>query len=128
MNTTTTGLLASLALLAWCPPVFAQPVSAWRPASSANYTASGARTINRIVIHEAEGSATATWSWFQNPAAQASAHYVVDTDASVIQMLRDQDIGWHAGNWSYNQTSIGIEQAGFTYRDGVSDAQLRGLA
>lgn len=121
-------VVACIALLAAAHDASAQPATAWHPASPSNFTASGPRTVTKIVIHKAEGSAVGTWSWFQNPAAQSSAHYVVDPNGSVVQMLRDQDIGWHAGNWSVNQTSIGIEQAGFTYRDDVSDAQLRGLA
>ena len=29
-------------------------------------------------------------------------------------MVPERDIAWHAGNWPYNETSIGIEHAGFT--------------
>jgi hypothetical protein len=42
-----------------------------------------------------------------------SAHYIVDSDGTVYQMLHDQDIGYHAGNYWYNQHSIGIEHAGY---------------
>ena len=31
----------------------------------------------------------------------------------VDQLVREKDIAWHAGNWLYNQTSIGIEHEGF---------------
>ena len=51
------GLLAAAALLAWIQPAWAQPAIAWHPASPANYTAQGGRSITRIVIHKAEGSA-----------------------------------------------------------------------
>jgi hypothetical protein len=125
---TKTLAAAFLGVLACSSRASAQPAITWQPASPANYTAQGGRSITRIVIHKAEGSAYSTWNWFQNPAAQASAHYVVDTGGSVTQMVADGDIAWHAGNWAYNQSAIGIEQAGYTYRNDVSDAQLRGLA
>src|SRR5581483_10975267 len=129
MNRRTKSLLAAGSLLLTVTTTAnAQPSITWHGASPSNYTAQGGRSITRIVIHKAEGSAYATWSWFQNPAAGASAHYVVDTDGSAVQMVSDGDIAWHCGNWAYNTSSIGIEQGGYTYRDDVSDSQLRGLA
>jgi hypothetical protein len=38
-----------------------------------------------------------------------SSHYVVCRDGTVIQMVRDRDIAHHAGNFPYNERSIGIE-------------------
>ena len=38
-----------------------------------------------------------------------SAHYLVKRDGTVLQLVRDDDIAYHAGNWDYNQESIGIE-------------------
>jgi len=49
------------------------------------------------VIHKAEGSAPGTWNWFQNPSSRVSAHYVVDNDGAVAQMVQDGDTAWHAG-------------------------------
>src|SRR5919112_1668969 len=71
------------------------PRAAWRPAASCNYTNSN------------------TISWFQNCAAQASAHYVVSRRGGVAQCVRDEDIAWHAGWWDTNTHSIGIEHAGY---------------
>jgi N-acetyl-anhydromuramyl-L-alanine amidase AmpD len=90
---------------------------AWVPASSSNYTVSSresAYPINYVVIHTTQGSYAGTISWFQNPAASVSAHYVIrSSDGAITQMVREKDIAWHAGNWTYNTQSVGIEHEGF---------------
>lgn len=83
--------------------------------ASDNYTnASRPPTINKIVIHMTQGSWSSAINWFQNPSANVSAHYTVrSSDGFIGQSVREADIGWHAGNWSYNETSIGIEHEGY---------------
>ncbi|MCX5676783.1 MAG: DUF4347 domain-containing protein [Planctomycetota bacterium] len=78
---------------------------------SGNYTAASrsASDIRWIVIHTTESTADSAIQWFQNPASLVSANYLVKRDGSIVQLIRDHDIAWHAGNWSYNQESIGIE-------------------
>ena len=50
-----------------------------------------------MVVHVTQGSYAGTISWFQNPAAQVSAHYVVrSSDGEVTQMVREGDTAWHA--------------------------------
>ncbi|MGR6913811.1 golvesin C-terminal-like domain-containing protein [[Actinomadura] parvosata] len=97
------------------------PPAAWVPASSSNYRVSNRETsynIDRVVIHVTQGSYAGTISWFQNPSAQVSAHYVVkSSNGAITQMVRDKDVAWHAGNSTYNNRSIGIEHEGY-----VSDA------
>jgi len=81
-----------------------------------------------IVIHWIAGSAAAGIRWFQNPNnTESSAHYVIDVDGKVTQMVLEEEIAWHAGlseykdyptyekEWkakSLNPCSIGIELAG----------------
>jgi N-acetyl-anhydromuramyl-L-alanine amidase AmpD len=90
---------------------------AWVPASSSNYTVSSRESsyqINYVVIHTTQGSYSGTINWFQNPSASVSAHYVLrSSDGAITQMVREKDIAWHAGNWTYNTQSIGIEHEGF---------------
>jgi N-acetyl-anhydromuramyl-L-alanine amidase AmpD len=31
----------------------------------------------------------------------------------VARSVQEKDIAWHAGNWKYNKTSIGIEHGGY---------------
>jgi N-acetylmuramoyl-L-alanine amidase-like protein len=92
------------------------PRAMWRPAASCNYTNSNRETsydIDKIVIHVAQGSYSGTIGWFENCAAQASAHYVVSWEGGIAQCVRDEDIAWHAGWWGTNTRSIGIEHAGY---------------
>jgi N-acetylmuramoyl-L-alanine amidase len=87
----------------------------WKPAHRKNYTNRnrGAKKVDLIVIHIAEGSYSGTISWFKKRRAKASAHYVVGGRGKVAKCVRDEDIAWHAGNWTYNRRSIGIEHAGY---------------
>ncbi|MFC4118722.1 N-acetylmuramoyl-L-alanine amidase [Nonomuraea zeae] len=93
------------------------PPAAWVAASTSNYRVSSRETsynIDRVVIHVTQGSYAGTISWFQNPSAQVSAHYVVkSSNGAITQMVRDKDVAWHAGNSTYNNRSIGIEHEGY---------------
>ncbi|NUP00776.1 MAG: amidase [Nonomuraea sp.] len=107
--------------------------AAWVPASSSNYTASSrpsSYAIDRVVIHVTQGSYAGTISWFQNSSAQVSAHYVVkSSNGAITQMVREKDIAWHAGNWTYNTRSIGIEHEGYVSESSwFTDAMYRASA
>lgn len=82
-------------------------------ASSSNYSSrsNGVASIKRIVMHTTEGSYNGAISWFRNPSANVSAHYVVRrSDGQVTQMVPDDRRAWHACN--NNDDTIGIEQEG----------------
>ncbi len=81
---------------------------------SPHITRTSGRAIDLIVIHTMEmdekgDTAESCARWFQNPIAKVSAHYCVDVD-SIVQCVRDQDVGWHAPG--ANHDGIGIEHAG----------------
>ncbi|MCT6779620.1 MULTISPECIES: N-acetylmuramoyl-L-alanine amidase [Streptomyces] len=92
----------------------------WVPAAPANYTVPSRpseRRIDRVVIHVAQQLFTPTAVIFRTPSKQVSAHYVVRSgDGHVAQCVREKDIAWHAGNWSWNTRSIGIEHEGWVDR------------
>ncbi|MEU3601540.1 peptidoglycan recognition family protein [Streptomyces sp. NPDC006798] len=94
-----------------------QPGAVWRPAASANFTVSSRPSsyrIDRVVVHVAQETFEDTVRIFQDPARRVSAHYVVGSaDGRIAQCVRERDIGWHAGSWSYNTRSIGIEHEGW---------------
>jgi N-acetyl-anhydromuramyl-L-alanine amidase AmpD len=69
--------------------------------------------ISSIVIHDTEGSLASVEQAFQDPTFYASSHYVIDTDGTVYQFVPDKDVAWHAGNWTTNEHSIGIEHVGY---------------
>ena len=86
----------------------------WDPANSANYTKGRGASISRIVIHDMEGRYDGAISWFKNAASSVSAHYCIrSSDGDITQMVSEGDTAWHAGNWTYNQTSVGIEHEGW---------------
>ncbi len=84
------------------------------PASSANYTNDSRTSVSMVVIHTMEGSYSGSISWFQSSEASASAHYMIrSSDGEITQMVDEEDIAWHAGDWETNKNSIGIEHEGF---------------
>lgn len=69
--------------------------------------------IDSIVIHDTEGDLKSVLDAFKDPTFYASSHYVIDKDGTIYQMVQTKDIAWHAGNWSTNMHSIGIEHVGY---------------
>ena len=90
-------------------------------APSPNYTGGRrGRKIIAIVNHITAGLMPGTLSWLRNPAAKASAHYLVTKAGVVYQLVKDEDTAWHAGivnkpSWTLydgsnpNYYSLGIE-------------------
>ncbi len=88
----------------------------WYGANGSNYTKAnrGRSQINKIVVHVTQGSFSSAINWFKTSGAQASANYTVrSSDGFIGQSVHEKDIAWHAGNWEYNKTSIGIEHEGY---------------
>lgn len=108
------------------------PGAQWVPAYKGNYSdySRGTGDIRYIVIHTTQGSYAGAISWFQNPSANVSAHYVIrSADGQITQTVREQDVAWHAGNWTYNLQSIGIEHEGWIDQKGwYTDAMYRSSA
>ncbi|GAA2251461.1 amidase [Streptomyces ruber] len=69
--------------------------------------------IEYIVVHDTEETWDRTLQLVQNPAYVAWHYSLRSTDGHVAQHLRTKDVGWHAGNWYVNSTSIGLEHEGF---------------
>ncbi len=88
------------------------PDAAWVPADPANYAKGRSAALDTIVVHVTQGSYAGTISWFQNPEAKVSAHYVVrSSDGAVTQTVRDTDTAYHAR--SANSSALGIEHEGY---------------
>jgi hypothetical protein len=96
------------------------------PAAWSNSPHAERSSLQLVVVHVAEGSFRGTVRWFRNPRARASTHYVVGRDGSVAQMIRDDEVAWHAGNGWVNAHSIGIEHEGYAGIEGtISDIEYR---
>ena len=102
---------------------------------SPNRTTRPDRHVSLVVIHyTASLSFSGTVSWFVNPAAQVSAHYLVGRDGEIAQFVDEADVAWHAGRaaeWpvgtgGVNSRSIGIELVG-TATSGFTGSQLGSL-
>lgn len=76
-----------------------------------------------IVNHITAGSYPGCLTWMQNPKAQASAHYLITKTGKILQLVKDENTAWHAGqvskpNWKLydgtnpNLYTIGIEHEG----------------
>ncbi len=86
-----------------------------RKHSSPNRTpgARGAGQIDRIVIHwwgdpKTRPGFGGVVGWLTNRRAGTSAHYVVEA-GQVACIVSPKDVAWHAGNYTMNKRSIGIE-------------------
>ncbi len=86
------------------------PPATWDPAYSGNHSTGGI-TPEFAVVHTVQGSFSGCISWFKNPAAQVSAHYVISTDGRIVQMVREHDKAWHVGCW--NGYMLGCEHEGY---------------
>jgi N-acetyl-anhydromuramyl-L-alanine amidase AmpD len=79
-------------------------------ATRTNYDAGrDGASIDFIVIHYTQISYARTLRAFNILASDVSAHYVVRNDGHVAQIVGEADTAWHAGNYWFNQHSIGIE-------------------
>lgn len=108
--------------------------STYYGAYSGNYSAANrpsSNPIRRVIIHVMEGSWSGTINYFKDSRAGVSAHYNVrSSDGAIGQSVREKDIAYHAGDWPYNQTSVGIEHEGYTSQPGrwFTDAMYRSSA
>ena len=88
------------------------PGAIWVAADASNYSSRGGTSVSAVTIHTIQGSYAGAISWFQNPSANVSAHYVLrSSDGQVTQMVCETDKGWHVG--TENPYTIGLEHEGF---------------
>ncbi len=106
---------------------------------SPNYSSRSGRKPIAIVDHITAGAYPGCLSWMQNPAAKASAHYLVTRSGLIIQMVQDSNTSWHAGgvnkpSWSLydgtnpNRYTLGIEHEGYSNQGGdgtLTEAQYQ---
>lgn len=108
------------------------PGAEWIPTSCSNKcdASRGGNKVSSVVVHDTEGGWDASVSTLQNDPGK-SVHYIVGTDGRVAQFIPETYTGWHAGNYHYNQRSVGIEHVGywtkpFTEAEYAASAKLVG--
>jgi N-acetylmuramoyl-L-alanine amidase len=97
------------------PGVFKKPPVISAP--SPNFNERGGMDIDTIVLHHtASNNGAGDLAHMRNPKAEVSAHYMLDRDGKIYQLVNDQKRAWHAGKselhgvpTDVNGRSIGIE-------------------
>ena len=69
------------------------------------------KRVDKVVEHYNAGNLTVEGCWGVWQSRPASAHYQVEDDGTIGQLVWDSNTAWHAGDWDANCTSIGIEHA-----------------
>jgi N-acetylmuramoyl-L-alanine amidase len=89
-----------------------------KPARFVKANSSGSRMLPElIIIHDTAGALIkgSSVEWFASAACKTSAHFVIERDGEIVQMVNCDEKAWHAGESSYqgrrycNSYSIGIE-------------------
>ncbi|PKV06342.1 N-acetylmuramoyl-L-alanine amidase [Bifidobacterium pseudolongum subsp. globosum] len=81
--------------------------------------------IDKVILHHNGGNLSGEGCYNVWQTREASAHYQVDANGVITQIVWDGDTAWHAGNYQANCTSIGIEHADIcTNPWKISDATL----
>jgi N-acetyl-anhydromuramyl-L-alanine amidase AmpD len=86
------------------------PQAHWTPAHANNFS-TAKNTPKFIVAHVICGSWTGCRSWFQNPAAQVSAHFSISKQGEVNQHVDTDQTAYAQMAW--NQEAISIEHEGY---------------
>jgi N-acetyl-anhydromuramyl-L-alanine amidase AmpD len=87
----------------------------WIPTSCTNKctpTRNGA-AVQFVLIHDTEGGWDASVATLQND-PNKSCHYIIGTDGRLGQFVHETVTAWHAGNFHYNERSVGIEHVGYS--------------
>jgi N-acetyl-anhydromuramyl-L-alanine amidase AmpD len=112
----------------------------WKGCSPTNFrTGRAGVKPAAIVIHISDGCLSSADSWFNNPSAQVSAHYIVAKTGEIHQYVKEEDTAFHTGaplkaTWKLlradlnpNDYTIGIEHEGKPI-DAWPDAQYQASA
>jgi N-acetyl-anhydromuramyl-L-alanine amidase AmpD len=86
----------------------------WIPTSCTDKCTAGRGSFNveLVVIHDTEGGWNASVATLQNDPGK-SVQYIIDTNGRIGQFVTEETTAWHAGNFNFNQRSVGIEHVGY---------------
>lgn len=101
---------------------------------SPNFSSRRGKKVTTIVLHHtATFNAKGDIAWMCNPTAKVSAHYVIDLEGNITQLVKNEDKAWHAGvseldgEKNVNAFSIGIELVGDTGKKPLTEDQWGAL-
>ena len=70
----------------------------------------GPYKVDCIVIHVTQGNAASVRQWFHDPAAQVSAHYMVQKDGTVVHFVHEFDTAWGNGRVDHPTAQLVLER------------------
>lgn len=76
------------------------------------------RSIEGVTVHHMAGDLTTEGCYGVWCTREASAHYAVEADGTIGQLVNDWDTAWACGNWEANLTTVSIEHANDMDRPG----------
>ena len=90
------------------------PGAEWIPTSCTDKCTPGRGgfEVELVVVHDTEGNWNASVATLQND-PNKSCQYIIDTNGRIGQFVTEATTAWHAGNFNFNQRSIGIEHVGY---------------
>jgi N-acetylmuramoyl-L-alanine amidase len=98
LTTAEKAIIKAILGLTEAPPAEEVPSFTWVGPTENRDKGRFGHQIEMIVVHyTASDSGTGTVSWFKNPQSQVSAHYILDHDGKILQLVKDGDTAWHAG-------------------------------
>lgn len=81
--------------------------------------------VKYVIIHVEQGTHQGTIATFKQGSpprkVPTAAHYLISKKGDITQMVDDDKCCYHAGNFSYNHTSIGIEHEGYVADETFSE-------
>jgi len=103
--------LAIAALLTACAPLAPRTTMRWQASPSFDQ-----RRPNLVIIHHTTNTTSEqALRTLTSPERKVSAHYLIDRDGSIVQLVDERNRAWHAGkSWwggitDINSASLGIE-------------------
>lgn len=72
----------------------------------------GAFPPDAIVIHVTEGDARSVRSWFKDPVANVSSHYMTTKVGGIIRFVREADTAWANGRVDHPTASLVLQRPG----------------
>jgi hypothetical protein len=88
------------------------PNATWKPAAQGNYRSGRNSQISQITFHHIVGDAPAAIARFQTAGVEVSSTYVIGSDGTLYQCVKESDTPYTDANSASNARSITIEHAG----------------
>jgi N-acetyl-anhydromuramyl-L-alanine amidase AmpD len=77
----------------------------------------GTYPVDCLVIHVTEGDFRSVRSWFKDPAANVSAHYMVCKNGDIYHFVHEYDTAWANGRVDHPTAELVLERPGSNPND-----------